>query len=218
MQVLLNRLSELLTRFEPVIQVSVFLGFFTFTAAVFYYVSRTEEANRRRARRLFIVAVIIGFVVSTNVGVISPPFGSYRYFSTPAERTQTQYHVKLVDGDGDELRYPSDAAPPGRVGTQAARMLQTYSERERVRTAAFLLRSAREHRRAIADGISPVEWIRYRTSRFLPKLGTPVWTPERLENYGRIEGIRVYRVEIRTADDGLSIERVNRTLVYEYYD
>lgn len=218
MQVAVSLSSGLLTRFAPLIQFSVFFGFFAFAAVVFYYVSRSEGATRRRARQVFIVALIIGMAVPTATAVPFPPFGSYTFFSHPADQTATGYSVMVVDESGNELEYSSDATPPGRVAKQARRMVATYTKRERTRTAQFLLESAREHRPSIVDGISLMEWVRYRSYGLLPTPAPPQWTTAELDEYGRFTGIRVYRVEIHTAADGLSIERVNRTLVYEYHE
>lgn len=192
----------------------VVVGFFAF-AGVMIYLSRTHEW----ARSVFVVAMLIGLFVPTVSGILFPPFANWYFFTSPAESTNTGYQVFVVDETGNELRYSPYAAAPGKADTQGERIITEYDAETDCQTAAFLLRQAREHRANIQDGLSPLEYIRYRGILGRAPYRSPndvSWTQDELQRFNTFVGIRVYTINVTTSADGTEITDMNRALSFEY--
>jgi hypothetical protein len=195
------------------LQILVFFGFFCFSAACIYLSKRLNQNQSENIKKAFVLSLVIGMTVSMFVGTF-PPFVNWGFFSEPAPESTTQYTVVVVDENGTEYEYPHEAAPPGRVHNRGEEIATGTDNAHQNRMSDFLLEQAKSHKRSLENGLSVVEWIRYRSLPGL--LGRNQWTQSEAAKMGELEMIRVYRTTIDTSSDGLRIDSKKTELVYEF--
>lgn len=187
------------------------IGFFGFTAMCVYFSRRYDFA-----KHVFIAVLIIGLMIPTMTGAMLPPFARWSFFPYPAPQNTTQYSVVLVNESGEIIDYPKEAAPPGRVNTRGKLMITEYNATQRKQMAMFLLQRAQKYRLAVADGLGPLELIRFGHLNTEGILGNELWTPADARRIGYLHGIKIYKTRLNTSDDGRRIINRSQILVYEY--
>jgi len=194
------------------IRVAVVLGFFGLGAVCIVY-GRDDE----RLRTVFVGAMVVGLCFPTLVGGLVPPFADWHFFTDPAPQNRTTYTAVVVDGDGDEFEYPREAAPPGRDYERAEQIATGTLTVDPSRMAAYLLDRARAHRRSLADGLDPVEFV---SNRGTPGrlVGRDTWTVETAREMRSLCCLRVYRTVLNTSEGSYRVVDRERRLVYEYAD
>lgn len=194
------------------VRVAVILGFFGFAAVCIVY-GREDE----RLRTLFVGALVVGLCFPTLVGGLVPPFADWQFFTDTAPQNRTTYAAVVVGADGDEFDYPREAAPPGRDYERARRIATGTTTGPPARMAAYLLDRARSHRRSLADGLAPVELLRYRGSPGR-LAGRDAWTVGTAREMGPLCRLRVYRTVVNTSAESYRITDRQRRVVYEHAD
>lgn len=194
------------------VRLAVLVGFFGFAAVCIVY-----GRERERLRTAFVGALVVGLLFPTLVGGLVPPFADWHFFTEPAPQNKTAYTAVVVGADGDEYDYPREAAPPGRDYERARRIATGTTTVGPARMADYLLERARAHRRSLADGLGPVEFVRYRgdPGRLV---GRNTWTVETAREMGELCCLRVYRTVMNTSAESYHIVDRERRLVYEYTD
>jgi hypothetical protein len=194
------------------IRLAVFVGFFGFAAVCIVF-----GREREPLRTAFVGALVVGLLFPTVVGGFVPPFADWHFFTDPAPQNETTYSAVVVDADGDEFDYPREAAPPGRDYERARQIATGNSPVSPARMAAYLLERARTHRRSLADGIDPFEFVRYRASPGR-LVGRSAWTVETAREMDSLCRLRVYRTVVNTSAESYRITDRERRLVYDYAD
>lgn len=189
---LLGPIAELLL---PAIYVSFMLG----TAVLL------ALAERPPARRLWLVGLFSGVVVVTLVGAPLLPFVDMNKYADSTDEEFTYYEIRMVDGDGTELRYDTRAIPPVKGGTRHSRlgglMVASDSDAERLELARFLFDSAVDYR-AEVEADEPRRLERLQAPRYVD---SEPWTGEDLEDMGPFRSLRVYEVTLVYEEDNTGI-------------
>jgi len=189
-----------------------FVGFFLATLIAVVH-------HRNRYVRTTYLAGFLGGLLVLNLllTVNLLPLVHWHKFSSPQEQSQTVYQFRVVDTEGNELRFEEEAALSGdtgmSVGLLRKKVQNADSPRERHIVMRYLLRSAREHR----DGLH--ERTPSHLVRFPPHYGTwTAWTPDEVETYGRFVGIRLYQINVTTSESGQTFTDRSERVLYDYYE
>ena len=195
--------------FRDVAAAVIFVGFF---AAAGVALARADD---ERLRTAFLGCLLLGLAVPGVTGLEPYPFVDMREFTSPASETETAYEIRVVDARGSELAYDPRAAPPmidSTLREQGERMVEEYDSSECRAIARHLLEEAREYRSAIESrGPLSVDLIDFPHH----KIGYR-WTPDVVEDRDAFVGIRVYRVDLDTTDDGRTVESATEAAVIEF--
>lgn len=135
-------------------------------------------------------------------------------FSEPRPETQTHYHVRLVDAEGDELSYPVEATlsvDSVSFSALTTKMRTEFSVERNRRIARYLLERARDHRRAMRNR-SPLRYL-----RFPPHGVLESWDKGTIRSHSRLVGVRLYRIDLSTSVDGTEITSRTETFLCEFY-
>lgn len=194
-----DALVDLLAPVADSLLPAVYVSFVVGTAALL------ALADRRIARRVWLVGLFSGLVVVTLVGAPLLPFVDMNKYADSTDEEFTYYEIRMVDGNGTELRYDTRAIPPVKGGTRHSRlaglMVESYSEAERLEMATFLFERAVAYRAEVeADEPRPLE--RLQAPRYVD---SEPWTREDLEGAGPFETIRIYERTIVYEDDNTGI-------------
>ena len=171
--------------------------------------------NRPRVRRSYVTGFLsVLIAVNLMLSVVPAPMFHWHKFSEQRPAEQTHYEIRVVDADGRELYYDSAAT----LGSESVRMndlerkMRTeFSDRKNREVALWLLERARKHRDRIEDP-SVLRFL-----RFPPHGVSDRWTTGTVDDYSSFVGIRLYRVDVATSEDGTEIAAVSEELVAEYY-
>lgn len=171
--------------------------------------------NRRRYVRRTYVAGFFAVLVTINlIGLPVLPMMYWHKFSEPRPESQTHYEFRLVDTDGDELRYQTEATLAVDGVTLASlqrKMLTDYSREKNERIARYLIQRAREHRQRVTTR-SPFRYL-----RFPPHGLIEGWDRETLARHSAFVGLRLYRVNLTTSADGTKVLSRSEEVVLEFF-
>ena len=170
--------------------------------------------ERPYARRLWLGAFLSSLLVVTVLGAPILPVVDMHKFPEPTPEEQTYHELRVVDAEGDEIRYDTRAVPPMQ-GTRTSRlgrwMVERYDDQRRLEMAGFLLREAEEYRAALlTDGRRPLE--RLQPPRYVDE---ERWTAAEVRELSRFESIRVYRHTVVFSEDSTGIESKDTELRLE---
>lgn len=186
-----------------------FVGFYL--AALVALVFNTDP----RVRKTYVTGLFILVLFVNLVGVTVVPLTHWQKFTQLYDEEQTDLEIRIVDAEGHELHYDHRATLAVDGVTIFILQQELAEERpreEKVKRARFLLERAIEYRQRIESR----QLVRY--VRFPPHGLDNIWTRERLDGYGEFVGIRLYRLDIVTSEDGRQLASVSETLVMEYID
>lgn len=207
-------LTDVLVEFSGLLVPLFFVGFVLFSVVSIWLGDRTV------VRRTYLAALLAGLVV-TNLFVpfVPYPMTHWNKFSEPRPAERTEHEVRVIDSDGDEIRFEEAAVLRADGGISPWYLTGWFvddsrlSAAERAIAAQYVLDRANEYRLELANR-SFVHLL-----RFPPHSGTvDRWTPELLAEYDRFVGLRVYRVELTTTADGTRLASYSETPVYEYFE
>lgn len=172
-------------------------------------------ADGRPVRRLWLTAFFSGIVVTSLVGAPIVPFVDMNKFSERADDEFTYYEIRMVDGEGNEIRYDLRAVPPvsgaSRHTRLAGMMVHDFSEAERLEMAGFLFESAVEYRAEVESGHTP--WHERLDAPYYSQ--EPPWQPAELEAMSAFESIKVYeRTIVYGEEDTEIVDRSERELLW----
>lgn len=170
-------------------------------------------ADRRFARRLWLGGFLSALLVVTVLGAPIVPVVDMHKFAEPTPEEQTYHELRVVDGDGREIRYDMRAVPPvqgTRTSALGYRMEHRYDDERRLELAAFLIREAEEYREAVLAG--PRLHERFEPPRYVDEAR---WTPATVSGMSSFESIRVYRHTIVFSPDSTAIESKETALALE---
>lgn len=169
-------------------------------------------AHVSRVRRGFLGGFFAVLVVVALVAPVQPlPMIQWHKFSNPVPQEETVYQLRVVDADGRELRYDSDATLEV-DGVYLHRMLDDLVEAEPAEQREIgrhLLEKAREYRVRLANP-RPSRFFRYPPGGLFGR-----WTAEKLAEYDEFVGLRVYEMTAETSPDGRTIVDTEEVLVLE---
>lgn len=202
----LSNLVEPLRPYWSLVLAAYFFGFFIATLVAIVY-------NENRMVRRVYVGGFITLLIATNL-VLPPvaPLTQWHKFSHVPPAEQIEHEVRVVDANGNELRYDQRATwlvdgVSMRHGQEV--LLNGESERQH-EFARYLLEEAREYRVHL-ENRSAVRLLRF------PPHGTAnTWVASELKAYDRFVAIRLYRMEIETSPDGTEIVGYSEEIIYEF--
>lgn len=194
-----DTLVELLKPIADLLLLAIYVSFMIGTAVLL------ALADRPLARRVWLVGLFSGLVVVTLVGAPLLPFVDMNKYADSTDEEFTYHEIKIVDGDGTELRYDTRAIPPVKGGTRHSRlgglMVEVHTDEERLEMARFLFDSAVEYR-AEVEADEP-RWLeRLQAPRYVD---SEPWTREDLADMGPFRSIRIYEVTLVYEDDNTGI-------------
>jgi hypothetical protein len=192
-----------LSSYFPVLVASVFV------ASVVGVVLAVRHSEDPRVRKSFVAIFFVG-LLTVNVYPASPllPFSHLHKYTGESSNPTTYYEIYVVDESGDELRYDGNAAPPaGFLARFATAITTDYSEPKAKSAAEYLLKRAIAYRQRIEDGRGVAPHV-----DFPPHALGDSWDEKTLARHGEFVALRIYRVELRYAESGLSVESRDRTL------
>lgn len=171
-------------------------------------------SDREMARRVWLAGFLSVLVVITVLGAPVLPVVDMHKFSQPTPEERTYHEFRVVDADGEEIRYDTRAIPPmqgTRTSSLGYSMIERYDDERRLELAAFMLKHAREYRANVeAGGPSAVE--RLQPPRYVDE---ERWTAADLAGLSMFESLRVYRHTIVFSADSTEIESKETTLELE---
>lgn len=218
----MRSLVQFLRPYAEFILPLAFFGFFLAAGLAIYY-----RRNRRVVTSFLAGFLVVMLLFQTVMPVVVTPFMNWHKFSNPREPTEVRHEIRVVDADGNELRYDNEAtlAFNGvRMSALHRQMREEYSEERNREVARFLLERAREYRTQVErgtprrgatwteEGVRPSRAIRF------PAHGhTSTWTADQLSEYSEFVGIRLYRMEVVTSEDGTEVVSYTERRLFEHY-
>lgn len=192
-------------------QLLLALFFFGFYAAAFVAI----YWSRNYVRKTF-VAFLFAFLILFNIAIpVTPaPFSSWSHFSEPVPETAEYQEIRLVDEDGNELKFDNRMTlefDGMSAGTLTRSMLSRWDDQKNEEVARRLLYDAEAYREEVRNPSR---------TRFLefPRHGQAgTWTPEILDEYDRFVGVRIYQMNFTTTSDGTEITHHEEELLLEIY-
>lgn len=160
--------------------------------------------RRAYARRLWLAGFFSSLLVVTVLGAPILPVVEMHKFPEPTPEEQSYHEIRIVDAEGNEIRYDARAVPPMQ-GTRTSRlgrwMVERYSDEKRLEMAAFLVAEAEEYRtELLTDGREPLE--RLQPPRYVDE---ERWTAAEVRDLSQFESIRVYRHTVVFSEDSTEI-------------
>lgn len=161
--------------------------------------------HRAYARRLWLGGFLSSLLVVTLLGAPILPVVDMHKFPDPTPEEQTYHEIRIVDEEGNEIRYDARAVPPMQ-GTRTSRlgrwMVEDYSDGQRLEMAGFLVGEAEEYRaELLADRRRPLE--RLQPPRYVD---AERWTASDVRDLSRFESIRIYRHTVVFSEDSTAID------------
>lgn len=190
--------------------VAVFASFFAGTALAIYL------AHRRWIRATFLSCFFAASVVIGLTGGFLWPFFGWGLYAQRAQETIAFYELRVADREGNEIKLDARAAPPS-LATPLNRLAAKIAAKDanfRDEVSRFLLIRARSYRHQVerdGSGAGPL-W------KFPPHQGGVLWTRAHLASLGRLQMVRVYRVEAHFSEDGTRLLSRSDRLITEYRD
>lgn len=194
-----DQLVDALSPYADLILPGFYLAFFAGTLLMLVL------KERAYARRLWLAGFLSVLLVITILGAPILPVVEMHKFPDPTPEEQTYHELRVVDEDGNEIRYDTRAVPPMQ-GTRTSRlgrwMVERYADEKRLEMAGFLLDEAEEYRtELLADRRRPLE--RLQPPRYVDE---ERWTAADVRGLSRFESIRVYRHTVVYSADSTEIE------------
>lgn len=189
------------------VKTTLFVGFFTLAGIAAYY------NESKVVRRSFVAVLLVVLVVSGATGLYVWPFFNWHLYPGQQSQTETFYELRVVDAEGNELKYdaravrPALATPMRRYGKK---MVADFTRNERRRFGCFLLDGAESYR----DAVGHRQSVPY-PLKFPPHQFGYQWTPERLNGIGEIRAIRDYRITVTLSEDGRLVRNYDEEMVLE---
>lgn len=199
---------DLLQPFADLILPGFYVAFFAGTLLLL------ALKERRYARRLWLTGFLSVLLVITLLGAPIVPIVDMHKFAEPTPEEQTYHEFRVVDADGDEIRYDTRAIPPmqgTRTSALGSAMVNRYDDERRLELAAFMLENAREYRAEVESG-GPSAAERLQPPRYVDE---ERWTAADLADHSAFVSIRVYRHRIVFSADSTEIETRETTLQLE---
>jgi hypothetical protein len=202
---------EPLRPYAEVVLAVLFVGFFLALLVV-------TVCNENRYVRGVYVSGFVTLLLTTNLilPVTPAPLVQWHKFSEVRPAEQTRYEVRVVDASGNELDYDDrttwkvDGIAMGTVINELRSEATTASERREI--SQYLLGSARDHRENL--GHRSLLFV----LRFPPHGIGDTWAADEVEQYDEFVGIRLYRINVTTTDNGTKIAESSEEVVYEYME
>lgn len=152
------------------------------------------------------------FIISL-VGTHFFPFMVWDKFPNTYPETETDYELRVITDDDQELPYDFRAT----LGVDGVyepyltpKMGEEYSYCKNIQILEYLLQRARIYRDQV-ENKSVQSFV-----RFPPHGLVNMWTKKELDEHGRFTSIRLYKREIRSSSDGTEIRSITKELVIEY--
>lgn len=216
-----QRLVDILRPYADFVLPLLFVGFFIAAGLAIF-------TRSGRVRQSFLVGFLVVMVLFQTIApVLVPPFMRWHKFSDPYQSEEVRYEIRVVDTKGSELKYDKKSTLSFngvRMDGLRDAMGREFSAEENRLVAKFLLERAREYRRGIEAGnpergfVVTADRSPFRLLRFPEHAQAATWTADRLAEHSRFVGIRLYRIEIVTSDDGSEIVSTSERVVYEHFD
>jgi hypothetical protein len=177
-------------------------------------------SDRDWVRRTYLGGFVAALIVTNLFLPFTPvPLVQWHKFSDPRAANQTHYEVRLVDANGKELAYDGDALGeysmnPPREMLVDEDSIEKYSGPRRAPSgkadvARYLLEEGTEYRRHVAR-TGP-----WSIQNYKPGMADSWWRVD-LSTYDRFVGLRVYKINVNSSQDGTEITAMSETKVYEY--
>jgi len=189
----------------------LFLGFFGAAAIAIRY------HDRRGVRAGFLAFFVVLLVVQGTVVPPGWPFNGWTLFGNEAPTEDVRYEFRVVDADGNELRYDPRATSvlispvSHRYGQKIDDEYwgESYTDQEASELAQYLLYRATKYRTTVESGTYdgtykfPRHQLDYR------------WNEQRLQEIGAFETLRLYRIAIHVSHDGNEVA-MSEAVAWEY--
>lgn len=194
-----DQLVDALSPFADLILPGFYLAFFAGTLLML------ALKHRAYARQLWLGGFLSALLVVTVLGAPILPVVDMHKFPDPTPEEQTYHELRIVDEEGNEIRYDTRAVPPMQ-GTRTSRlgrwMVEDYTDEERLEMAGFLVGEAEEYRtELLADRREPL--ARLQPPRYVDE---ERWTASDVRGLSRFESIRVYRHTVVFSEDSTEID------------
>ena len=195
--------------FKPVfdLRAAWFVLFYAVLAVVFLLKSRYK------IKKPFVASFFLLLCLTTVVGTQFLPFIAWNKFPNTYPQTETDYELRVVTEDGEELVYDTRATLGGTevMDPYLTRdMAEEYSNCESIEAMEYLLRRARAYRNSV-EHRSILAF-----TRFPPHGLDDWWTKKEIKQYAKFTGIRLYARKIVSSEDGTAIKSVSERMVTEY--
>ena len=177
----------------------VFVGFFLFGFIALL--------KRGRARRHYVIGVIVLLSLSAVLALTVYPFTHGHRYSTMADQTGEVHEIRVVDLEGNELTLDPRATMPLRSDDLGSKLNGTWDNETRIQVAERILLNAEEHRTGVE---SPVPRLRHPP----PSAGS-YWDRTSLENVGVFASVRIYHVQWRYQENSHHVETKTSECVLE---
>lgn len=189
------------------IRALLFVLFYVVLAVVFALKSRYP------LKKPFLAGFFVILCVTVVAGTHFLPFMAWDKFPNTYPETETEYELRVLTEDGQELVYDIRATL-GSDGVNdeylTTAMAEEYSYCTNIETMAYLLDRARIYRWQVENS-SVLTFV-----RFPPHGLTDMWTKKGLQDYSRFVGIRMYAREVTSTKDGASIRSTREELLLEF--
>lgn len=199
---------ELAIDAKTVIRIGVFVAFFTAAGIAIYF-------NRnKKVRRSFIAVFFVFLLIPGLTGLATWPFFPWQLYDNAGPTDATFYEMRVVDNNGNELRYDARAAHPivGSISRRYARNMAgtgwaAYTENEAQIQGCYFLKQALEYRKRDLSPAHPSVVPRHQWDM--------KWTRQQLDNYAEFTSLRVYRVNVLVAENGTQLQSVSDSRIME---
>lgn len=184
-----------------------FVGY-AIVAIIFY--------RHRFVRSSFVAVFFIGLIFFNTISpVVLLPYTNWHKFSSPRPDTLESTSMRLVDENGEEIRYPAKATlafSAIQLGTLQEQIVQgRFSEKKTEEIARYLIVLAENYR----DRVQNPSSLRY--VRYPPHHPTPQGWLENEDYDAEFVGIRIYRTKTITSSDGREIVGREEELLVEIF-
>lgn len=197
--------------FRPLFELRAlwFVLFYIVLALVFIY------KDQYPLKKLFLVGFFSLLCIVSLVGTHFFPFMVWDKFPNTYPQTETDYELRVVTDDDQELAYDFRAT----LGVDGVyepyltpKMVNEYSYCRNMQIMEYLLQRARVYR----DRVRERSILTF--TRFPPHGLVYIWTKKELDEYGEFTGLRLYKREIRSSSDGTEVRSISEETVIGYND
>lgn len=191
-----------------VVQVAVFLIFFSITAVAFIFY------KNRIIRFGFGVVFATALLLPGITGRTYWPFFSWHLFGLEQTQDLAYHEFRLQDADGREIKYDERAVVPT-LATPLRRLAAKYPDlptKDQNEIGYFLLSNAIDYQELILTTDTSL----LAQLKFPPHQIGFAWTDENLSEIGPIETLVIYKVNARFSEDGREIQLVEKELVASF--
>lgn len=171
--------------------------------------------DRHELEKPFVGGFFCLLILTSVLGTHFFPFMVWDKFPTTYPETETDYELRVVTEDNDELTYDL-LATLGADGVYdpylTPEMAEEYPHCKNIQILAYLLNRARVYR-------GDVERRSILTfARFPPHGLVNLWDKKQLRQYDEFVGVRLYAREIQSSPDGTEASIVSEELAIEYLE